>query len=86
MRFTRVPVRGLVSLSGFIGPDDLDRYVTGTAGQPPVLLFSGENDIDYIAASAGGIAQFFASKNLLAGGGASTVQAEIEALLARVFA
>jgi acetyl esterase/lipase len=63
----RVPVRGVVSLSGFIGPDDLERYVTGEPGQPRVLLFTGEQDIDYIAASASGIAKYFASKGLLAG-------------------
>lgn len=63
----RVPVRGVVSLSGFIGPDDLDRYVTGAPGQPRVLLFTGEHDIDYVAAGANGIADWFASKNLLAG-------------------
>jgi predicted esterase len=62
-----VPVRGVVSLSGFIGPDDLARYVTGAPGQPPVLLFTGERDIDHIAAGARGIADYFASKGLLAG-------------------
>jgi dienelactone hydrolase len=63
----RVPVRGVVSLSGFMGPDDLARYVTGEPGQPNVLLFSGENDIDYIAASFPSIAGHFESKGLLAG-------------------
>ena len=63
----RVPVRAVASLSGFIGPDDLPRYVTGAPGQPKVLLFSGENDLDYIVPSFAGIAAHFESKGLLAG-------------------
>ena len=63
----RVPVRGVVSLSGFIGPDDFARYVSGAPGEPPVLLITGENDIDYIQASAQEIAGAFAAKQLLAG-------------------
>ncbi len=63
----RVPVRGVVSLSGFIGPDDLTRYVTGGPGQPRVLLFTGQHDIDYVAAASSGIADHFASRRLLAG-------------------
>jgi dienelactone hydrolase len=63
----RVPIRGVVSLSGFMGPDDLVRYVTGEPGEPRVLLFSGENDVDYIAASFASVADHFEAKGLLAG-------------------
>ena len=62
----RVPVSAVVSLSGFIGPDDLTRHVTGE-GQPPVLLFSGEHDLDYIAKSFAGTAAYFRAKGLLHG-------------------
>jgi len=62
----RVPVSAVVSLSGFIGPDDLTRHVTGE-GQPPVLLFSGEHDLDYIAESFAGTAAYFRAKGLLHG-------------------
>ncbi len=103
----RVPVRGVVSLSGFMGEEDLDRYVSGEPGQPKVMLVAGEQDLEHIAASFPGIAGHFESKNLLAaahvigganhfypaesavllpGGGASTLQAEIEAFLARALA
>lgn len=63
----RVPVRGVVSLSGFMGPEDLARYVTGEPGQPKVMLVSGEHDIEHIASSFAGTAAHFASKGLLAG-------------------
>ena len=63
----RVPVRGVVSLSGFMGPDDLTRYVTGEPGLPKVLLVSGEHDLPHIASSFAGIAGHFASKGLLGG-------------------
>ena len=62
-----VPARGVVSLSGFIGAEDQARYVTGAAGQPKALLFTGERDIEFIAASAADTAAHFASKGLLAG-------------------
>ncbi len=61
----RVPVRGVVSLSGFMGPEDLARYVTGEPGQAKVMLVSGENDLEHIAASFAGTAAHFASKGLL---------------------
>src|SRR6267378_2157539 len=62
----RVPVSAVVSISGFMGPDDLTRHVTGE-GQPPVLLFSGEHDLDYIAKSFAGTAAYFRAKGLLHG-------------------
>ncbi len=63
----RAPVRGVVSLSGFMGQDDLVRYVTGEPGQPKVLLVSGEHDLEHIASSFAGTAEHFASKGLPAG-------------------
>ena len=62
----RVPVRGVVSLSGFMGEEDLARYVTGEPGQPKAMLVAGEHDLEHIAASFDGIAAHFESKNLLA--------------------
>lgn len=63
----RVPVRGVVALSGFMATEDLEHYVTGAPGQPPVLLVSGENDLDNIRTAFAGIAAHFESKGLLAG-------------------
>src|SRR3989449_393346 len=62
----RVRVSAVVSISGFMGPDDLKRPVTGE-GQPPVLLFSGEHDLDYIVKSFAGTAAYFRAKGLLHG-------------------
>lgn len=63
----RVPVRGVASLSGFIGPEDRARYVTGAPGQPKLLLVSGERDLEHIASSFAETAAHFESKGLLAG-------------------
>ena len=63
----RVPVRGVASLSGFMGPEDLERYVTGARGQPKVFLVAGERDLPHIASSFAGTAAHFASKGLLSG-------------------
>lgn len=62
----RVPVRGVASLSGFMGPDDLEHYVAGASGLPPVFYVTGENDLDYIAAAAPATAKSFASAGVLA--------------------
>ncbi len=62
----RVPVRGVLSLSGFMGEQDLARYVTGEPGQPKAMFVAGEHDLEHIAASFAGIASHFESKNLLA--------------------
>jgi dienelactone hydrolase len=63
----RVPVRGVVSLSGFMGPDELARYVTRAPGLPKALLFSGESDLEHIADTFTSIADRFAANGLLAG-------------------
>lgn len=44
----RVGVAGVVSLSGYLASDDLERCVQGAADEPPALLIHGENDLDYI--------------------------------------
>lgn len=63
----RLPVKGVMSLSGFMPPAELESYVTGAAGQPEVLLFSGESDLENIVRSAAGIAAHFEAKGLLGG-------------------
>ena len=63
----RAPVRGVASLSGFMGEEDLARYVTGEPGLPKALLVSGEHDLEHVTASFAGIAAHFESKGLLAG-------------------
>lgn len=62
----RMPVRGVASLSGFMGEEDLARYVTGEPGLPKALLVSGEHDLEHVTASFAGIARHFESRNLLA--------------------
>ena len=62
----RMPVRGVASLSGFMGEEDLARYVTGEPGLPKALLVSGEHDLEHVTASFDGIARHFESRNLLA--------------------
>lgn len=63
----RVPVSAVISISGFISQDDLERHVTGAPGQPQVLLFTGENDLDYVAGNIAGIAAHFRARGLLGG-------------------
>jgi acetyl esterase/lipase len=44
----RVGVAGVVSISGYLATDDLDRCVRGRPDEPPALLIYGEDDLDYI--------------------------------------
>ena len=48
-----IDAAAVVSLSGFMARQDLDRLVVrdpSAARRPPVLLLSGENDLDYVQA------------------------------------
>ena len=49
-----------------MGPDDLEQYVAGASGLPPVFYVTGESDLDYIAAAAPGTAKAFADAGVLA--------------------
>jgi len=42
----------VISISGYLGIDELHRHVTGAAGEPPVLALWGENDLDYVQEQA----------------------------------
>ncbi len=44
----RVPVAGVVALSGPMMPVDVKRYVTADRGHPPLLAISGERDLGYV--------------------------------------
>lgn len=55
----RVPAAGVVSLSGFMADDDLDRLVTAGYGGPPALLVYAENDLDYVAQQSPAMARHF---------------------------
>lgn len=48
----RVPAAAVIALSGYMSEEDLKRLVTGATGEPPVLLVTGENDLDYVAKQA----------------------------------
>ena len=60
----KLPAAAVISLSGFMASEDLERHVTGAAGQPPAFLVSGENDLDYIALQAGPMARHFSNVGL----------------------
>lgn len=47
-----LPVAAVVSISGFMATEDLQRHVASGPGQPPAFLVTGENDLDYVAAQA----------------------------------
>ncbi|MBC7781740.1 MAG: alpha/beta hydrolase fold domain-containing protein [Proteobacteria bacterium] len=42
----------VISLSGYLGIDELERHVTGSQTEPPVLAVWGENDLDYVQQQA----------------------------------
>ena len=48
----RVPAAAVVALSGYLGVDELHRYVSGAAEEPPVLALWGERDLDYVLEQA----------------------------------
>jgi acetyl esterase/lipase len=43
-----VPAAAVIGLSAGMDPDDAEHYVHGARGMPPVLLFSGEDDLPEI--------------------------------------
>jgi acetyl esterase/lipase len=60
----RLPAAAVVSISGYMASDDLERHVTGAKGQPPAFLVTGENDLDYIAQQAGPMDRRFSAAKL----------------------
>lgn len=48
----RVPAAAVVAISGYLGVDELHRYVSGAPGEPPVLALWGERDLDYVLEQA----------------------------------
>jgi acetyl esterase/lipase len=48
----RVPAAAVVAISGYLGVDELYRYVTGAPDEPPVLALWGERDLDYVLEQA----------------------------------
>ena len=57
----RVGVAGVVSISGYLADDDLDRCVQGRPDEPPALLVYGEHDLDYIVRQTPTMTQRFAA-------------------------
>ena len=55
----KLPAAAVASISGYMASEDLERHVTGAAGQPPVFLVTGENDLDYIAQQAATMTKHF---------------------------
>ena len=60
----RVPAGAVIAISGYMSQEDLQRLVTGAAGEPPALLVTGEHDLEYIAKQASLIQQHFESVGL----------------------
>ncbi len=48
----RLPAAAVLSLSGYMATDDLQRHVAMGRQLPPAFLVTGENDLDYIAGQA----------------------------------
>jgi len=48
----RVPAAAVVAISGYLGVDELHRYVSGAPDEPPVLALWGERDLDYVLEQA----------------------------------
>lgn len=48
----KLPVVGVVSLSGYMGTHELERHVRAGEGLPPALFVCGESDLNYVAAQA----------------------------------
>lgn len=44
----RRPVGAVVSLSGFMSPDDLEREIALKRASVPIMLVAGEHDLDYV--------------------------------------
>lgn len=57
----RVGAAGVVSISGYLAQDDLERCVRGTADEPPALLVYGENDLEYIVEQTPAMTRRFAA-------------------------
>ena len=55
----RIGAAAVLSLSGYIADDDLQRWVVPSAGLPPVMLVTGEHDLDYIAAQSAPMSRHF---------------------------
>lgn len=55
----RVPVAGVVSISGPMEVDDAERYVRGGSNGPPLLLITGESDLDYVRRLAPQLVEHF---------------------------
>lgn len=68
----RVGAAGVVSISGYLADDDLERGVRGAADEPPALLIYGENDLDYIVEQTPKMTRRFAA----AGRGSETWRVE----------
>lgn len=60
----KIPAAAVISISGFQATEDLERHVTGAAGQPPAFLVSGENDLDYIVRQASPMDRHFSKVGL----------------------
>lgn len=55
----RIGAAAVLSLSGYIADDDLQRWVAPSAGLPPVMLVTGEHDLDYIATQGAPMSRHF---------------------------
>ncbi len=55
----RVPAAAVISISGYMTTEDLKRFVTGAASEPPAFFVTGEVDLDHIARQASMIDRHF---------------------------
>lgn len=55
----RVPVAGVISISGPLTAEDAAHYVTKGADMPPLLYFSGEKDLEQVLQATPGMVQAF---------------------------
>lgn len=55
----RIPVAGVVSLSGPLVPADAKAFLAAGGQTPPLLAISGERDLDYVCAFVPELEQVF---------------------------
>lgn len=55
----RVPVAGVISISGPMMAEDAAHYVTAGTTHPPLLYFSGSKDLEQVLAATPGMVQAF---------------------------
>lgn len=60
----KLSAAAVVSISGYMSEADMRRLVTGAAGEPPALLVTGEQDLEYVARQAAVMDRHFTAVGL----------------------